>query len=195
MTNTKDSMTLYRPTLPYSIENSVRSVKHARLFLQEKVYLHHCRGLLSYLLLLSLLLYWVPLFSVRYLLPLFTACFFMSVIVPISLTRIIGIENIEITYVNAIVYLLLPIIYLGWLLKSSIIKQQLNNTAIAINGLFIGLLLILVSALYIIVISNLSSISRNNFQPPFTEAFYGIQILGLVAALLTTYVRSLPKTE
>ena len=60
----------------------------------------------------------------------------------------------------------------------------------AVFVLFYGIV-----AAYIIAISTLSTISRNNFQPPFTEAFYGIQLLGLAAALLTTYIRSLPKTE
>ena len=168
----KDTFTVYRPTLPYSIENAVRSVKHARQFWQEKIYSRHWSFVFSYVLLISLLLYFVPMLSLR------------KTILLIAI-YIVVLMNLLYDYYD-MHFLTLPILSITWITISMLKKKNIKGTDLAINSLFVGLLFVMTFAFLVFFHKKTNAIPHN-------ASFYGIQVLGVIGALLTTYVRTLPK--
>lgn len=186
-----DILIVYCPRLPYSVEDAVRSVKHAQLYVQEKIYTRHGYGVLSYVLILSLLLYFVPFLSVRHLFSLLIVCIVAAVIIAFKLPKELT-ETIEKNIYNA-AYLIIPVLSCLWLLVSVLKKQEIKGFTWATQGVFVGLLLVLIGALFIIYRVKADFNDIESFQPPYDLAFYGVQILGVLGAVLTTYVRTLPK--
>ena len=186
-----DSLTVNGPTLPYSMENAMRSVKHARQYWQEKIYARHWSLVLSYILILSLLLYFVPFLSVRHLFGLLTACVVVAVIIAFKLPEEPS-ETIGKNIINT-AYLIVPLLSCLWIVVSSFRKQEIKGFNIAVQGLFVGLLLVLVGAFFVIYREKAEFDIKESFPPPYNLAFYGVQVLGVFGAVLTTYVRTLPK--
>ena len=121
--------------------------------------------------------------------------FIISVLIPFIPKPYILITLGNAHQTSTFAYVLLPVICIFALCESAIRKQRLENISFTVTGIFVGLLLVLIGALFIIVRAKLEFYSISEYRPPLNEAFYGIQLLGLLGALLTTYVRSLPKTE
>jgi hypothetical protein len=185
-----DSLTVYRAALPYSVEYAIYSVKHARLYLAEKIYVRHWALVLKYVFLLAALFYFIPFLSLKHLLIVFlSACTLSAVLVgflkPTGSSDSMLISNAA--------YLIIPTLAFIWMVVTALRKQQLNGFLFSIPALFMGLLLILVAALFIIYRVNFKFDEISNYQPPYDLAFYGIQVLGILGAVLTTYVRTLPK--
>lgn len=189
--DSQDSFTIYRPSLPYSVENSVHSVNNARMYWQEHIYIRHWQLLLSYILLLSVLFYFIPFLTLRHLFIIIALCTMVAVIIAFLIkeryTESIG-RNIS----NAS-YLILPTISCFWIVFSTFKRRQVKGFTLAIQGLFTGLLFVLIGVLFIIFRSKLNFGQIYNYQAPFNFAFYGVQVLGVIGAMLTTYVRTLPK--
>ena len=183
---------LYRPTLPYSVENAVRSVKHARQYLEERIYSRHLFLVLSYVLILSLLLYFVPFLSIRHVFGLLAACLLASAIISSKLPEHVSSVEIGQNISNG-AYLLLPMLSCLLLLWASFRKKQTQGLVFAEQGLFLGLFCILIGALFVIFREKAEFDSIESYQPPYDLAFYGVQVLGILGAVLTTYVRTLPK--
>lgn len=191
-----DHLTVYRTSLPYSVEKAVYSVKNARLYLAEKIYTRHWALVLKYSLLLAALFYLIPFLSIRHVFGLLVTCILASVIISFKLPE--HVSNVEIGQnISNAVYLLLPTVSCLILLWLSFIKKQTQALVFAEQGLFIGILCILFGALFIIYRINLETSlfyqPFKTFQPPYDLAFYGVQVLGVLGAVLTTYVRTLPK--
>ena len=174
-----DNITIYRPSLPYSVEKTVHSVKNARLYLQEYVYFKHWQLLLSYILLLSLMLYFISFLLLRHLLVLIALCAINTAIV-----TFLNEKNIITRIIND-AYLIIPTLSCLWILFLAFKRQKLIGFMLSIQGLFISLVVVLISALL--------TIYEVNFMSSYTFAFYGVQVLGVLGAVLTTYVRTLPK--
>ena len=185
------TLTVYRAALPYSVEKAVYAIKNARLYLAEKVYIRHWALVLKYSLLLAALFYFIPFLSTRHVFGLLASCLLVSVLIafklPEGISKEIG-QNISNT-----VYLLLPTVSCLMLLWASIQKKQIRGLLFAEQGLFLGLLCVFVGALFIVFREKVGFDTIESFQPPYDLAFYGIQVLGVLGAVLTTYVRTLPK--
>lgn len=179
---------LNRSALPHSIENAVRSVKHTRLYWEEGIYFRHLFYLRHYLLLAALVLLALPLLRLKNV---------VAVVVGVAAAFIVikaaGFYDSwkSLTVYWAIMqYLVLPALALGCL-GISVIKKRHYPTVLffltlAIINLFIPLFVIGVS-------DYLEPIDYEYYPSNF--AFYGLQALALVAALLMPYVRALPKVD
>lgn len=186
-TNESASINIYKyfikslsyPTLPNSIENAVRSVKNARLYLQEDVYIKHLNLLFSYILLLSLLLFFLPLISLK------PTVFLLSIQLVIITSIFDALSHTVLTF-QRISFLIFPIISLIWLGLSVFRKKYLKKVDFAIHNLFVGIFFVLSFVL-------LNNLDLDDTMLPLNFSFYGVQVLGLLGALLTTYVRTLPK--
>lgn len=100
-----DSVIVYRSTLPYSIENAVRSVKHARQYLNEGIYFYYIKILSSYILLLGSMFYYIPLMNLKNLLIAFLIYYLI-----VSYSQI-KINNFCLVFITiSVCYLLMAII-------------------------------------------------------------------------------------
>ena len=182
---------ILRPKLPYSVENALTSIKHARLYYQNGIFIRHWFLFFPYFVILSILLYYIPFLSIRHLFGLSTACIMGYVLIAFIMP-----EKQTITTGNTIsniAYLIVPVLSCLLISFSAFKKQKIKGFILAIQGLFVGLLFVLIGALFIIWRVKFNFISIETYQPPYNLAFYGIQILGVIGAVLTTYVRTLPK--
>jgi hypothetical protein len=186
-----DSLTFYRAVLPYSIEHAIYSVKFARLYLAEKIYTRHWALVLKYVLLLATLFYFIPFLSIQSVFNLLVTCLFASVIIAFNLPKE-GSDELSQNISNG-AYLLLPTLSCLPLLWTFFRKKQAQGLVFAAQGLFFGLLCVLMGALFLIYREKAGFTSIKSFQPPYDLAFYGVQVLGVLGAVLTTYVRTLPK--
>ncbi len=181
--NSKDSLIFTRPTLPFSIENTVRSVKHASLYLDQGIYWKYLGRLSLYI-------------------PFFIALFFLSTHLSfknafISLAIVIG-EFIIILYFdladdqtyNKELYLFLPTIGLVLLCLSFLKKRYHIFESFAVNLISIA---ISFSVFYILINELFHKNEVTTY--PNNNSFFGMQIIGFLAVLLITYVRSLPKVR
>jgi hypothetical protein len=187
-----DSLTVYRAALPYSVEHAVYAIKHARLYLAEKIYTKHGLLVLKYALLLAALFYCLPFLSIRHVFGLLATCLLGSVIIAFKLPEHVSSIELGQNISNGL-YLLLPLLSCLLLLWSSFRKKQTQGLVFAEQGLFVGLLCVLIGALFIIYREKAGFTSIESFKPPYNLAFYGVQVLGVLGAVLTTYVRTLPK--
>lgn len=178
------------PSLPNQIEDAVRSVEHARQFLREGIFWRYFWHLPYYLLLMGALLFLLPWISAKSLLQLSV----MVVLFWLGL-RIFEVEGWE-GYkgiwksVHLAAYLLLPltgILLLLWMLRQQ--KQGVWFTT-AVNMVFLGLLIVLLGALNFGRGDTLAQ-----FGSPIDAAFYGAQLIGLLAACIVPYVQAMPKTR
>ena len=143
------------------------------------------------LCILSTLLYFIHFLSIRYLFSLFILCVISSIVLAFKLPK--EISEISGQNINNGAYLLLPAISFIILVWASFRKKQIKVLLLAEQGFFLGLLFVLVGALFIIYREKAEFDTILSFQPPYNLAFYGIQVLGVFGAVLTTYVRTLPK--
>jgi hypothetical protein len=187
-----DSLTVYRAALPYSVEHAVYAVKNARLYLAEKIYTRHWALVLKYALLLAVLFYCIPFLSIRHLFGLLAACLLASVIIASKLPKEVSTVELGLNISNGM-YLLLPTLSCLPLLWTFFRKKQAQGLVFAAQGLFFGLLCVLMGALFLIYREKAGFSDMRSFQSPYDLAFYGIQVLGVLGAVLTTYVRTLPK--
>lgn len=186
-----DSLTIYRPSLPYVVEKAIRSVTHAQLYWHECIYLRHWQLISSYILMLSLLFFFIPFLLLRHLFVVIVFCM-MSTVITAFLIEHEQIDSIIRDTVNG-GYLIVPSLSCFWIAIAACKKQQLRGFTFAIQGLFTGLLFILIGSLFIIYRTKFHFNQLTNYQAPYNLAFYGVQILGIIGAMLTTYVRTLPK--
>jgi hypothetical protein len=190
-----DSLMIHRTPFSTFVENGVYSVKNAQLYFKEKIYTRHWVLILKYTLLLSALFYFIPFLSIRHLFLLFIICLFISIFIVFKIRYPYEL-NLDLDLgmkINNITYLLLPIASYLILIYSILRKKQVSGLIIAEQGLFLGLVFVLVGVVSIIYRENLEFDSIESYQPPYDLAFYGIQVLGILGAVLTTYVRTLPK--
>lgn len=183
-----DTIWFQRPTLPYSVENAVRSVKHARLYWEEGIYFRHLFRLRHYVLLAALVLLGLPLLRLKNVV-------IVVVVVAVTLiaTETTGFYDSEknyTTYWGTIQYLILPALALGGLGISVVKKKHYPTTLFFFTLAVINLLISLIVIGY-------GPYSDKIGYPyyPSNFAFYGLQALALVAALLMPYVRALPKVD
>lgn len=188
----KDTVTtILIPSLPYSVENAVRSVKNARMYLDQRIYKKYWQTLPKYVLILSLLLFFVPFLSARYSFALLISCAIGAFLIAYFTS-----EHKTITQGKSIrefAYMIIPFVTCMLIASSANERRQTNNFTLLINGLFIGILLILIGDLFVVYRTNFSFDEISYYQPPLDSTFNGAIIAGLVGALLTTYVRTLPK--
>ena len=90
-------------------------------------------------------------------------------------------------------YLIIPILSCLWLAISALKKEQLKTINLCIQSLCVSLLFVLMGALSIIYYEIRKYSYTEVYTSPNDLAFYGVQVLGVLGALLTTYVRTLPK--
>lgn len=186
-----DSIWIKHPALPYYVEDAVRSVKHARLYWEEGIYFRHLFHLRYYLLLVALVLLGLPLLRLK------------NLVIIVLLIAVLGItteaaefydqEQTNLTiYWDTIQYLILPALALGGL-GISVMKKKYNPSA-----LFFFTLAIINLLIPLAVIGYGPYSDKVGFGYPYYPsnfAFYGLQALALVAALLMPYVRALPKVD
>lgn len=178
------------PGLPNQIEDAVRSVEHAQQFLKEGIFWGHFGHLLYYLFLMATLLFLLPRVSAKHLLPLI-----LGVLMIWFGFKIFSVETWE-GYkaiwksMHVAAYLLLPLsglLLLLWMLWQQ--KQgQLFTTAV--NMIFLGVLIVLLGALNVN-----RGYTLEQFGSPIDAAFFGTQVIGLIAAFVAPYVQAMPKTK
>lgn len=184
----EDTLWLERPALPYSVEDAVRSVKHARLYWEEGIYFRHLFHILHYVLLAALVLLGLPLLRLKN----------MVIVVVVVAVTLISMEAAGFydseenytTYWGTIQYLILPALALGGLGISVVKKKYYPTTLFFFTLAIINILIPLTVIGYGLYSDKIS-------YPiyPSNLAFYGLQALALVAALLMPYVRALPKVD
>ncbi len=170
-----------RPALSYSIEDAIRSVKHARLYIEEDVYFRHLFHLRHYVLLLALVLLSSPLLRLKNVVIGTVVFSLLSAVVQLD-------ESMNASFIETIptACLMLTVLGLSGIGISTITKKYYSATLFFFT-------LVVVSILYVIfgvissMVGELFEFRANNF------VFYGIQVFSLMAALLMPYVRALPK--
>jgi hypothetical protein len=175
------------PCLPYSVENAVRSVKNAKLYLKTGAITRYWEMLFSYVLLASILLYFCHLlkFKQTVMFSFLNIAFFSIFIATMPKYKEINNSILETIFeINSLAYILVPTISIIFLLLSIFEKKQFNATSSIIHLLFTSILLLMFTSLF----------SHNDYLvAPYNPSFYGVQALSLIGAFLTTYVRTLPK--
>ena len=87
----------------------------------------------------------------------------------------------------------MPLLGCTYLFVSAIKKQQFKTFIIATQGIFIGILLVLIGFLFIFFREKFNFSEISSYQEPYNLAFYGVQVIGVIGSFLTTYVKALPK--
>ena len=167
------------PSLPNQVEDAVRSIEHARQYLREGIFWRHFFQIRYYLLFLALLLFFSPLLTLRYI--------FQIVIVLLLVLYALLFLKILYTSENLKVLIFLPIIGLSFLFWMVLRKTKHRHFKIYINMVFLGLAWTLFGA---VILSR-----RNDPASPDDFLFYGVQLIGLLAACLVPYVQALPKKQ
>ncbi len=176
-----DTTLVFRSQLPNSVEDAVRSVRHAQQYLEKGVFLNHFWGIGFLIVFCSLLLFFVPFLSIRY---------FILILISglIGVIFFIEFKSIGQYWHNYLAFLYLPFIG-AMLLLLSALQKRLSPFLIfsGCSFLFIGLSFTLFPFYSYFVGSNL------NIGLPYNHAFFGVQILGILGAFLMTYVQALPR--
>ncbi|MCO6490276.1 MAG: hypothetical protein J5I98_17820 [Phaeodactylibacter sp.] len=166
------------PLYPYLLEDGVRSVKHARLYLREGIVFRHYKSLLIHLPLIVILFFSFSFLS--YPKSLGTLVLFGAIG--------IGVENIGVTFeqYNSLLFAfpllgLLPLIYFA------LRQRQLPFAFWAFHFVLWGVLSVLFFALF-------GSNSREFLSRPNDFAFFGVELIGLAAVVLMAYVSRMPKS-
>ncbi len=180
-----------RPAYIYTMENAIRSVRHARLYLNEWIIFRHWRVLLCYLCLLALLLFPTPYLSFRY--------FLAALTVTVGTTAAgkglkLDIDSLDHwTWWDVAAYLIVPVAGVLWLAFAAMRQKRYGWVPIAYHLLFVGMAGVLFFALFgeTWVFANEEAFMGK----PVNIAFFGVQALGLAGTLLMAYVQTLPKQE
>lgn len=181
----KDSLSYIRPILPYSVEKSVRSVVHARLYLKEGMYWKHL-----FRLSLFIPFFVFFLFSSTYL--SFKNAFISALILATGFILVVnyGFGKYNELTNNEAIYLALPFAGLIMLFISFFKKRYYKFELFAVNIISLSIAL----SLSVILANEL--FSKNEVESyPSNISFFGMQIIGLLSMLLITYANTLPKVR
>lgn len=178
------------PSLPNQIEDAVRSVEHARQFLHEGIFWRFFWHLPYYLFMIGALLILQPWLSAKSLLQLGLVILIFWFGLQIFKLEDWNVHENNWKLVHLTAYLTVPltgVVLLLWMLWK---QQQGRLFTIAVNMVFLGVLLILLGAF------NLKDMNAfYQFGSPIDAAFYGAQVIGLLAACIVPYVQAMPKTR
>ncbi|WP_421796477.1 hypothetical protein [Haliscomenobacter sp.] len=186
----KNNRLVVIPSLPNKIEDAVRCVEHARQFLKEGIFWRYFWHLPYYLFLIGALLLLLPWVSAHNLFQLVIMIFLAWS--GLQVFEVEDMDRYEAVWklIHLITYLAMPL--MGLLLLLGMLWQQKQGYLFfaAVNMVFLGVFLILLGAL------NLGE--WDTFYPigfPIDTAFYGAQLIGLLAACIVPYVQAMPKTR
>ncbi|HLP96365.1 MAG TPA: hypothetical protein VK168_20120 [Saprospiraceae bacterium] len=186
-----------RPALPYSVENSIRSVKHSQLYWENGIYFRHLFLVGRYVLLLALLLWLLPLVNSKPLSGMAVLLLLSAILIPfLPITAFEAPDKssmIEAHLINILAYLFWAVIAIVFLLLSIIRENQSLFYRFAVSGLFVGVFCVLLGALFVVYRRSFSFYDLRNFDLPHQNAFYGIQLIGIFAAVLIARIRTFPK--
>lgn len=89
--------------------------------------------------------------------------------------------------------MLVPLLSCFWIAYSVINQKQRKGFVLATQGLFVGVLWVLVGSLFVIWREKFEFEDINSYEAPYDLSFFSVQILGVLGAVLITYTQTLPK--
>ena len=169
---------VFIPSLTIQIEDMVRSVNHARQYLEKGIFWRHFFFFPHYALYIGLPLFLAPFLSFRHI-------FWLSILVILaSFSGVFSYSENIIIYIFCL--FLMPCI---GLITIVLFQKLYISFHFFANLVFLGVLLTMLTALSII----LDDYTSKLFGWPINVASYGTQLIGLLAACLIPYAQAMPK--
>lgn len=184
-----DTVQFIRPAFPYLVEKAARSVRHAQQCMHAGIFSRHLQMLGFYLPMLAILLFAAPYFSFRH-----TLGALVVFIAGTILNAIFGFDerlSRAWYYWHSTAYLFIPAMGLLLLIMAALQRKRLFYVPFAFHLVLIGL----VVGLFFALLGD-RWIFRTDALPigkPVDLAFFGVQLMGLTAALLMANLQALPK--